>query len=24
LPIDEPEDTVYFKGSRYRERFYTV
>jgi predicted phage terminase large subunit-like protein len=24
LPIDEPEDMVYFKGSRYRERFYTV
>ena len=24
LPIDEPEDVVYFKGSRYRERFYTV
>jgi len=24
LPIDEPEDVVYFKGRRYRERFYTV
>jgi predicted phage terminase large subunit-like protein len=24
LPSDEPEDVVYFKGSRYRERFYTV
>ena len=24
LPIDEPEDVVYFKGSRHRERFYTV
>ena len=24
LPIDEPEDVVYFKGRRHRERFYTV
>ena len=24
LPVDEPEDVVYFRGSRHRERFYTV
>jgi predicted phage terminase large subunit-like protein len=24
LPIDEPESVVYFKGSRHRERYYTV
>jgi predicted phage terminase large subunit-like protein len=24
LPVDEPEEMIYFKGSRNRERFYTV